>query len=244
MVLRPDNPQDRPTTFPDRAVVEMHLRTVRAECDQPESPGDNLEIRIGRGLKYPKDSGYAKFLTERGWDRNWAGMQAAIIVEEGRIRAATASKNSEYRRALKRLANPRLDEAAFSAAAKLILKLSEETSLLRGLFDELPTTYGSSFLPALQACAVGNMSIRPHVTALAAAVWTRVRVPRGRRLNQASAAHEYFLESQSTFKPAAFTRSTESGDYTDRLTLATREEFSDWRFNPAPARRRLRAKLG
>ena len=66
--------------------------TVRPECDQPESPDDDAEVRIGRSLKYPKDKGYGKFLETLGYDRNCAGMVAAVIVEEGRVRAATAKK--------------------------------------------------------------------------------------------------------------------------------------------------------
>jgi hypothetical protein len=33
-------------TIPDRAFVERHLRTVRPECDQPESPDDDAAVRI------------------------------------------------------------------------------------------------------------------------------------------------------------------------------------------------------
>ena len=77
------DPQGR--SIPDRIFVEMHLNTVRPECDRPESPYDDAEIRIGRGLKHPKGKGYAKFLAELGYDRNWAGMLAAMIVEEGRV---------------------------------------------------------------------------------------------------------------------------------------------------------------
>jgi hypothetical protein len=55
----------------------------RCECERPESPDDDAEVRIGRGLKYPKDKGYAKFLTTLGYDRNWAGMLAAKIAEKG-----------------------------------------------------------------------------------------------------------------------------------------------------------------
>jgi hypothetical protein len=84
----PTDPQGGRITIPDRAVVEAQLRTVRPECDQPESPDDDAEIRIGRGLKYPRDKGYGKFLETLGYDRNWAGMMAAAIVEEGRVLAA------------------------------------------------------------------------------------------------------------------------------------------------------------
>jgi hypothetical protein len=95
-------------TVPPRNVVEMHLSAVRPECDRPESPFDDAEVRIGRGLKYPKGRGYAKFFVELGYDRNWAGLLAAKIVEEGRVRVATRRKGVELAQALRRLANPRL----------------------------------------------------------------------------------------------------------------------------------------
>jgi hypothetical protein len=88
----PTDPQGGRITIPDRAVVERHLRTVRPECDQPESPSDDAEVRMGRGLKYPKDKGYGKFLETLGYDRNWAGMLAARIVEEGAFRRGRQKK--------------------------------------------------------------------------------------------------------------------------------------------------------
>jgi hypothetical protein len=76
---------------------------------------------LGRGLKYPKDRGYAKFFAELGCDRNWAGMIAAKIVEEGRVRVATRQKGVELAQALRRLSNPRLEKEAFLANAKIAL---------------------------------------------------------------------------------------------------------------------------
>jgi hypothetical protein len=75
-------------------------------------------------------------------------------------------------------------------------------------------------------------------------VRSRVAISRGPKLTHASAAHEYFLETQSIFKNAAFTWSAEDEDFTDLLTRATREEFDAPDFNPVSARRRLRAKRG
>jgi hypothetical protein len=229
-------------TIPARAFVERHLRTVRPECDQPASPYDGAEVRIGRSLKYPKDRGYGKFLETLGYDRNWAGMLAAMIVEEGRVRAATAKKSSEFARALRRLANSRLKTEAFLANAKVVLEAMDGTVLTRGLFDELPKFEGLVFIRALRACLAGDLSDRPDVSRIAKASWRRVAVSRGPKLTHASAAHEYFLETQSIFEEAAFTWSPEGEDFTDRLTQATREEFEDPDFNPVPARRRLRAK--
>jgi hypothetical protein len=244
MAPGPTDPQGGRITIPDRAVVERHLRTVRPECDQPEGPSDDAEVRMGRGLKYPKDKGYGKFLETLGYDRNWAGMLAARIVEEGRVQAGTAKKGSEFAQALRRLANPRLETEAFLANAKLALEALAGTELTRGLFDERPRFEGLVFIRALRFCLAGDLSDRPHVCRIAKAIWRRVAVSRGPKLTPASAAHEYFLETQSIFENAAFTWSPYSEDFTDRLTQATREEFDDPDFNPVPARRRLRAKEG
>jgi hypothetical protein len=240
----PTDSQGGPITIPDRAFVEMHLGTVRPECDEPERPSDNAEVRIGRGLKYPKDKGYGKFLETLGYDRNWAGMQAAMIVEEGRVRAATAKRNWEFAQALRRLANPRLETEAFLANAKEALEAMDGTYLTQGLFDKLPRFEGLVFIWALRFCLAGDLSDRAEVCRIAKAIWRRVAVSRGPKLTHASAAHEYFLETQSFFEDAAFTWSPEGGDFTDPLTQATREEFDAPDFNPGPARRRLRAKQG
>ena len=103
---------------------------------------------------------------------------------------------------------------------------------------------GLVFIRALKFCLAGDLSDRPVVCRIAKAIWRRVAVSRGPKLTHASAAHEYFLKSQSIFETAAFTWSPYSEDFTDRLTQATREEFDDPDFNPVPARRRLRAKQG
>jgi hypothetical protein len=244
VALGPTDPQGGRITIPDRAVVERHLRTVRPECDQPENPDDDAEVRIGRGLKYPKDKGYSKFLERLRYDRNWAGMMAAVIVEEGRVRAATAKRSTEFAQALRRLANPRLETEAFLANAKVALEAMAGTVSTRDLFDGLPRFYGLVFIRALRSCLAGDLSDRPDVCRIAKAIWRRVAVSRGPKLTHASAAHEYFLESHSIFGTGAFTWSPYSEDFTDRLTQATREEFDDPDFNPVPARRRLRAKQG
>jgi hypothetical protein len=238
----PTDPQGGRITIPDRAVVEAHLKTVRPECDQPESPDDDAEVRIGRGLKYPKDKGYGKLLETLGYDRNWAGMAAAMIVEEGRVRAATAKRSTEFAQALRRLANPRLETEAFLANAKVALEAMGGTVSTRDLFDGLPRFEGLVFIRALKFCLAGDLSDRAVVCRIARAIWRRVAVSRGPKLTHASAAHEYFLESQSIFGTGAFTWSPYSEDFTDRLTQATREEFDDPDFNPVQARRRLRAK--
>ncbi len=119
--------------IPDRGFVELQLKRVRRECDLPESPDDDVEVRIGRGLKHPEDKGYAKFLVTLGYDPNWAGMLAAMIVEEGRVRGATSKKSTEFSRALRRLANPRLGTEAFLVNLQVVLEAMSGTTLTIGL---------------------------------------------------------------------------------------------------------------
>jgi len=221
----------------------MHLRSVRPECDLPANPDDDVEVRLGRGLKHPKDNGYAAFFRTLGCDRHWAGMLAARIVEEGRVRAATSKRSTEFRNTLRRLSDPRRDPKAFVDDAKVALENLEQTELADGLFNELPLFHSLVFIFGLRQCIAGDMSLRSEVVGIAGAVWRRTPVSRGRKLTHASAAHEYFLESQ-IFDEASFTWSPIEEDFTDRFTLATREEFEEPAFNPRPAWRRLRAKLG
>jgi len=228
-------------TYPERIVVEVNLKAVRPECDRPESPHDNVEVRIGRGLKYPKDRGYARFLTTLGYDRNWAGLLAARIVEEGRVRAAGSRMSKDFAQALRRVANPRLDAEAFLSNCKLVLGAMEGTTLIAGLFKGLPPFEGLVFIRELRFCVSGDLSGRADVIRIARAVWRRVVVSRGPKLSHASASHQYFLES--FLRPVAFTWSPTDEDFTDRLTQATREEFNSPDFSPVSARRRVRARV-
>ena len=59
---------------------------------------------------------------------------------------------------------------------------------------------------------------------IAKAIWRRGAVSRSAKFSHASAAHEYFLESQSIFGPAGFTWSADSENCTDRLTQAELED--------------------
>jgi hypothetical protein len=156
--------------------------------------------------------------------------------------AATSKRSWEFAQALRRLANPRQETKAFLADAKVALEAMGGTELTRGLFEGLPRFAGLLFIRALKLCLTGDLSHRAEVCRISKAIWRRVAVSRGPKLTHASAAHEYFLETQSIFKKATFTWSPEVEDFTDRLTQATREEFDDPDFNPVPARRRLRAK--
>lgn len=228
---------------PIEIVVQANLQVLPPECDQPPSDNDPLSVKLGRGLKYPNCSrGYAKYLISIGYDPNWAGMLAAQIVAEGYRRAETSRRNSQFARALDRMANPRLPPKAFRDCAAVILQILEDTSLADGLFRDLEPFDGLVFIRALRWCLDGDLSGRSDIIRIAEAIKARVVVLRGPKLSSASAAHEYLIENASLFRPHSYSYSDMRGDFTDALTMATREEFDDPNFDPRPAARRARLK--
>ena len=103
--------------IPMELVVQANLQVLSPECDQPPNDHDTLSVKLGRGLKYPKNNGYAKYLASIGYHPKLAGMLAAQIVAEGHRRAETSRRNSQFAAALRRIANPRLRGRKKAAAA-------------------------------------------------------------------------------------------------------------------------------
>ena len=169
-------------TYPERIVVELNLKAVRPECDRPESPHDNVEsqdrswseVSQGQGLR--EVSHYARL-------RSQLGLLAARIVEEGRVRAAGSKMSKDFAQALRRLANPSLEAEAFLSNCKLVLGAMERTTLITGLFKDLPPFEGFEFIRELRFCVSGDPSGRAEVARIAKAVWRRVVVSRGPKLS-------------------------------------------------------------
>jgi hypothetical protein len=229
---------------PERSFVDMQLQTVRPECDEPPRPDDDAEIRLGRGLKHPKNNGYAKLFVSVGYDPNWAGFQAAYVVEQGRIRAATSQKRAAFAKALRQLAKPDLSDEAFRENAKIVDEAMNGTLLLDDSFNDFSLFEDLTFIREIRFCVSGDMAGRAEISRIADAMSRRVAVSRGRKLTVASAAHEYLLETLSIFGDQAYTWSPEEEGFTDRYTQATREEFDDPTFSPLAAARRVRKTRG
>ena len=167
-------------------------------------------------------------------------MLAAYIVQQGRI-PSKRRKGGQVGAGPSPARQAALKTTAFLANAKIVDEGMHDIAGGRtvpwaALFESLV------LIRDLRFCLAGDMSGRAEVVRIADAVWRGVKVVRGPKLTLVSATHEYFLESQSIFRDAAFTWAPEDEDFTDRLTIATREEFDDPNFNPVTARRRQRAK--
>ena len=130
----------------------LRVAGVAAGCDQARSrsaPSARSCCRSGspsgggrRAIMAPEGQGLGEVSCAARYDRNWAGMLAAMIVEGGRVRVATSQKKTEFAHALRRLANPRLDKEAFLANAKVVLEAMGGTDLARGLFNTSSVSTG------------------------------------------------------------------------------------------------------
>jgi hypothetical protein len=75
---------------------------------------------------------------------------------------------------------------------------------------------------------------------IAKTIAPRVKCPRGEKPSASSIAHELFLEKQGRKGAFYYTLDTETEDFTDPATQATRVEFNEPLFDPRPAARRLK----
>ena len=113
-----------------------------------------------------------------------------------------------------------------------------ETPILEEILDN---EEGREFIKLLEAAASGEKAVHARLRAVAASLAPTVRVTPGPKVTAASAAHEWALaEWAELINRKAYTWDTETKDFTDDLTKATRIEFGNPDFDPRPARRRLR----
>jgi hypothetical protein len=90
----------------------------------------------------------------------------------------------------------------------------------------------------LNSIVYGGQHDHRRLMEIAANFCSRLGTRRGRKLSPASAAHEFLLEHLG----CGYTWHIDDEDYSDPLTLATREEFDDPDFSPRSARRRVNAR--
>jgi len=83
------DPQGRQMVIPDRTIVEMHLSTVRPNVIGRRA-GRRRRSQDRSRPQAPEEQGVRE-ISRGAWLRpQRAGMLAAMIVEEGRVRAATS----------------------------------------------------------------------------------------------------------------------------------------------------------
>ena len=200
-----------------------------------------LMTQMGEALlslsQLPASPGYEPWLVEKGYGRLGARGLAAVLVHGGRRRAQDSRRQGEVVKAIRFLAKPSRCPDAILRRAKVLLDAWEETSVIESFFSQAGQDE-FQFIRLLKRARDGESIDWQRLSQLAAAITPFLKLPRGPKISAAAEAHAFLAEiGKST---GAYTWNEITGDFVDRQTLATRQEFDDPHFDPRPTRRRLR----
>lgn len=185
----------------------------------------------------PASPGYEPWLIEKGYGRLGARGLATVLVHAAKRRAQDSKRQGEVVKAIRFLAKPSHRPVTMLRRAKVLLQVWEETSVIETFFlqagqDEF------EFIRLLKRARDGESIDCQRLSEIAAAITPFLKLSRGPKIRAASEAHAFLTEvGKST---GAYTWNDITGDFIDRQTLATRQEFNDPQFDPRPPRRRIR----
>lgn len=186
-----------------------------------------------------KSKGYEPYFISRGGHPAVARLLARLLVRRGNRVAAENPRVTPVMDALRYLTQPRRKRPLLQARLVLLLRAWEETSIIEAVFKKAGTSE-FEFVGLLKEVINGRDDRLPQLRSIAQSLLPHLQNARGPKVRAASAAHEFFLEHESS----RYTRDVHTGDFTDPLTRATRLEFADRNFSPAAAAERLkRSKL-
>jgi hypothetical protein len=140
-------------------------------------------------------------------------------------------------KAIRVFARPAIHPRTILENAAFLLKASDRFSAVETIFLELNKSAGE-FIDLLRLTVDGEKCDRQRMVEIVRELAPVLKTPRGRKPTAASAAHEFLLQHLQ----CGYTWHVDEEDYSDALTQATRAEFSDPRFSPRAARRRVNAR--
>ena len=185
---------------------------------------------------------YGPYFEAQGFAPFLARGLGSLTISVAKREAAETKRTTSVVEAIRFLARGNRQGRAILSRANVILAASEETSIIAEMFRNTGLHEGE-FLNLLQTLVDGGPTDRERITAIAAAIFSSLRRVRGRQITAASAAHELFLETNSSLGlPGGYTWSEAAGDFVDEKTQATRQEFDDRDFDPRPAHRRVKRR--
>jgi hypothetical protein len=191
--------------------------------------------------KLPPVPGYEPILIERGHPLIARGF-SRVIIGLGKDEATEARMERTVADALRFLAKPGRTKRSISRRASVLLEVWNTTSNPGIVFNCVDV---SEFFEALEGAVRGDLVACRRVTEVASALAPGLSVRRSRKVSAASFSHELLLTFVAdTPGPKGYTYDSVREDFTDPLTRATRLAFGDPDFDPSPARRRQRKRLG
>lgn len=238
-------------------INEFIAEYVQQQLDQPhvrEKLENALEPLLGffgmvgmllmRTQNLPPSSGYEPLLVRENFNQISARGIAHNAVRHGERMAKDSQWMKPAADAIRFLAKTGRHTDSVLANAKIILEISDNTSVIETIFESAGLQE-CEFLKLLNEVVDGNHDGMKRISEIAASVSQTLSIRRGPKISAASAAHEFFMEqTKEKIELRAYTYDDVVGDFTDSLTMATRREFDDPHFDPKPARRRLKARKG
>ena len=186
----------------------------------------------------PPSSGYEPLLKANGYNYIAARGIAHLMVRRGNRIAAERAIFSPVVRAIRFLANPKRSKKAWHKRVILLLTACHETSAIEKIFVDAGLEE-FEFVRQLELAAKGNEDAYLRISEIAVGLAPGLSIRRGPKITPESAAHEWFLEVISEIKPSHYTWNPVDKNFTDSVTVATRREFKNNKFNPQPACRRF-----
>jgi hypothetical protein len=197
-----------------------------------------------RATKSCPSIAYEPLLIEHGVKPVPARALASLTIRIGTRQANESRRLPEVIEAIRFLAKPGRRRQAILRRAEVLLAAWEETSIIETIFDE--SLIEVEFIGSLKSVVEGRAVAWRRLTEIAATIASLLSIPRGPKISAASASHELLLEELVSITGSqGYTWNSykgEKGDFSDRLTHATRREFGCPRFSPKSARRRLRRR--
>jgi hypothetical protein len=237
--------------FPGRDIVaglERVLTIVERFADRIPAVIEPVLIKASemaeRLDKLSPAPGYEPMLIERGHHPLLARGLSHWIIRSGKDEAKKVGMQRIVVDALRFSAKPGRTTRSISRRAAALLEVWNTTSDLGNVFNAIDVSV-FEFVEALEGAVRGDLAACQRVTEIAAALAPKLSARRGPKASTASIAHELLLTYLAeTAGPKGYTYSFGVEDYTDPLTGATRSAFGDPDFDPSPARRRQRKRLG
>jgi hypothetical protein len=199
---------------------------------------------VERLERLPPAPGYEPMLIERGHHPLIARGLSYWIIRSRKDVANEARMQRIVVDAFRFLAKPGRTKRSISRKAAVLLEVLNTTSHLGDVFNGVDVSV-FEFVEALEGAVRGDLAACQRVTEVAAALAPGLALRRGPKVSAASIAHELLLTYvANTAGPKSYTYDFVSEDFTDPLTRATRLAFGNPDFDPSPARRRQRKRLG
>jgi hypothetical protein len=182
-------------------------------------------------------SGYEPVLISKGCDPVLARGLGNLALRMGNQMAEVAKCRRDVVSAIRFFSKSSSAGKVAIKKAVFLLHASQTCSAVETLFYEQGMS-ADEFLYLLNLFRRGQGVNHQRLTEIAKEISPSLTIPRGRKPSAASVAHEFLLQQINS----GYSWSPSNEDFSDSLTQATRAEFGDQDFNPAPARRRINAR--